>query len=256
MKYWKEGTDCCSWDGVTCDPVTGHVIGLDLSCNRLYGNILSDSSLFLLPQLQWLNLAHNDFNDSEISSNFAKFPSLTHLNLSYSHFSGQVPREISRLSKLVSLDLSTDYYSVGELEFEGPVMKELVQNMTELKELILDCVNMSSVQFRSLTSISSSLTSLSLSSCELCGSFPGNIFRLPDLRMIRLDKNSALTGIFPKVNWSSSLRLLDVSYTSFLGQLPDSIGDIKFLEYLDMKYCKFSLVQFPHPLVTIHNFNF
>ncbi|KAL5735776.1 hypothetical protein ACOSP7_030232 [Xanthoceras sorbifolium] len=239
MKYWKEGTDCCSWDGVTCDPVTGHVIGLDLSCNRLYGNILSDSSLFLLPQLQWLNLAHNDFNDSEISSNFAKFPSLTHLNFSYSHFSGQVLCEISRLSKLVSLDLSTDYYSVGELELEGPVMEELVQNMTELEELILDRVNMSSVQFRSLANISSSLTSLSLSSCELCGSFPENIFCLPDLRMIKLDGNSALTGSFSKVNWSSSLRFLDVSETSFSGQLPDSIGDLKFLEYLDIRYCKF-----------------
>jgi len=27
---WKEGTDCCSWDGVTCNMKTGHVIGLDL----------------------------------------------------------------------------------------------------------------------------------------------------------------------------------------------------------------------------------
>ncbi|TXG67651.1 hypothetical protein EZV62_008926 [Acer yangbiense] len=39
MKYWEEDTDCCSWDGVTCDMVTGHVIGLDLSCSWLYGII-------------------------------------------------------------------------------------------------------------------------------------------------------------------------------------------------------------------------
>ncbi|KAH7544497.1 hypothetical protein JRO89_XS15G0174900 [Xanthoceras sorbifolium] len=140
-----------------------------------------------------------NFKNSISINSSLKFPSLTHLNLSYSHFSGLVPREISRLSKLVSLDLSIDYYSVGELELEGPVMEELVQNMTEFKELILDCVNMSSVQFRSMTNISS-LTSLSLSNCELCGSFSGNIFRLSDLRMIILDENSALTGIFPKVN--------------------------------------------------------
>jgi len=24
---WKYGTDCCEWDGVTCDTISGHVIG-------------------------------------------------------------------------------------------------------------------------------------------------------------------------------------------------------------------------------------
>ena len=32
-KSWKMGTYCCGWDGVTCDTMTGHVIGLDLSCS-------------------------------------------------------------------------------------------------------------------------------------------------------------------------------------------------------------------------------
>ena len=26
---WKMGTDCCGWDGVTCDTMTGHVIAVD-----------------------------------------------------------------------------------------------------------------------------------------------------------------------------------------------------------------------------------
>ncbi|MED6199663.1 hypothetical protein PIB30_116644 [Stylosanthes scabra] len=34
---WKNGTDCCDWDGVTCDTTSGHVIGLDLSCAMLVG---------------------------------------------------------------------------------------------------------------------------------------------------------------------------------------------------------------------------
>ncbi|KAL4353179.1 hypothetical protein GQ457_06G005780 [Hibiscus cannabinus] len=29
---WNQGTDCCSWDGITCD-ASGRVIGLDLSSN-------------------------------------------------------------------------------------------------------------------------------------------------------------------------------------------------------------------------------
>ncbi|KAK3227280.1 hypothetical protein Dsin_007142 [Dipteronia sinensis] len=65
MKYWEEeDTYYCSWDGVTCDMVTGQVTGLDLSCSWLYvyGIIPSNSSLFLLSHLQKLDLAFNDFN--------------------------------------------------------------------------------------------------------------------------------------------------------------------------------------------------
>ncbi|TXG67676.1 hypothetical protein EZV62_008951 [Acer yangbiense] len=70
MKNWEADTDCCSWDGVTCDRVTGHVIGLNLSCSWLYGSIPSNSSLFLLSHLQNINLAFNDFNLSQIPSDF------------------------------------------------------------------------------------------------------------------------------------------------------------------------------------------
>jgi len=39
MVAWKAGTDCCSWDGVTCHGVTGHVIALDISCRGLRDNL-------------------------------------------------------------------------------------------------------------------------------------------------------------------------------------------------------------------------
>ncbi|XVF77149.1 hypothetical protein PTKIN_Ptkin14bG0017700 [Pterospermum kingtungense] len=90
---WKEGTDCCSWDGVTW----------------LYGSIPSNSSLFLLPHLRKLNLTSNDFNAFEMSFKFGEFSSLVYLNLSTSNFVGQVPSQVSHLSKLASLDLSRNY---------------------------------------------------------------------------------------------------------------------------------------------------
>ncbi|GMN35755.1 hypothetical protein TIFTF001_042280, partial [Ficus carica] len=31
MDTWKASSDCCVWDGVTCNISTGHVISLDLS---------------------------------------------------------------------------------------------------------------------------------------------------------------------------------------------------------------------------------
>jgi hypothetical protein len=102
---WKvvdgECGDCCSWNGVECDGDSGHVIGLDLSSSCLYGSIDSNSSLFHLVQLRSLNLADNDFNNSEIPSEIRNLSRLFDLNLSISRFSGQIPTEILELSKLV-----------------------------------------------------------------------------------------------------------------------------------------------------------
>ena len=89
-EYWKEGSDCCSWDGVSCDLVTGHVIELYLSCSWLSGTIHSKSTLFLFPHLQRLNLAFNDFYGSSVSAGFGRFSNLTHLNLSDSGFLGLI----------------------------------------------------------------------------------------------------------------------------------------------------------------------
>lgn len=61
---WKNNTDCCKWDGVTCDNVSNHVIGLDISCNNLQGELHPNSTLFKLRHLQQLNLAFNYFSIS------------------------------------------------------------------------------------------------------------------------------------------------------------------------------------------------
>lgn len=136
---WKEETDCCSSDGVTCDGVKGDVISLDLSCSWLRGKIYSNSTLFLLPHLQRLTLAHNDFSNTPISSGFGKLSSLTYLNLSYCLFIGPIPSEISQLSRLVSVDLGYN----DHLVFEPRSFNMLVQNLAVLEELFLAKVDMS-----------------------------------------------------------------------------------------------------------------
>ncbi|KAK6269517.1 hypothetical protein POUND7_006622 [Theobroma cacao] len=137
---WQEGSDCCSWDGVTCDNIKCQVIGLDLSCSQLYGGFPSDSSLFHLPHLQKLKLAFNRFNSSKMSSKFGQFASLVYLNLSQTVFAGQVPSEVSHLSKLVSLDLSLNDF----LKFDKYTLERLVENLTEVRQLFLDGIIMSS----------------------------------------------------------------------------------------------------------------
>ncbi|KAL1174387.1 hypothetical protein V6Z11_A04G008300 [Gossypium hirsutum] len=227
---WKEGTDCCLWDGVTCDHLNAHVIALDLSCSWLYGNFPSNTTLFLLPHLQKLNLAHNDFNYSKIPSEFGQFTSLFYLNLSNTGFVGEVPSQISHLSKLVSFDLSLNF----DITFDNHALEGLVHNLTEVRHLFLDGIRMSSINPHVFTNLSSSLRSLSLAYCDLQGKFPMNIFDLPNLNLLNLGNNQNLSLDHLKFNRSRNLEHLDLSWMSFSTESIDSVDNLQALKYLDL----------------------
>ncbi|PNY04172.1 receptor-like protein kinase [Trifolium pratense] len=224
IESWNNGTDCCKWDGVTCNTVSGHVIGLDLSCNYL-------------KQLRQLNLAFNDFLESPIYHGIGDLASLTHLNLSFTGFSGNIPSSISHLSKLISLDLR------GSVRLEPFTWKSLILNATNLRQLHLDGVNMSSISGSSLSqlmNLSSSLVSLSLSFTGLQGEFPSDNLSLPNLQELELSNNQNLSGQLPKSNWNTSLRNLGLSNTDFSGEIPYSIGQLKYLTLLTLEDCNFN----------------
>ncbi|MCI38210.1 receptor-like protein kinase, partial [Trifolium medium] len=67
---WKNGTDCCSWNGVTCDTISGHVVGLNLANEGIEGQLHPNSTLFHLPHLQSLDLSNIDFLDSHFHFKF------------------------------------------------------------------------------------------------------------------------------------------------------------------------------------------
>ncbi|XP_020962819.1 receptor-like protein 12 isoform X3 [Arachis ipaensis] len=235
---WKNGTDCCEWDGVTCDTTSGHVIGLDLSCSMLQGEFRPNSTLFQLTHLQQLNLAANDFSDSPIHPGIGDLVSLTHLNLSCSSFGNHIPSTISRLSKLLSLDFSYN----DELTLDESTWSKLIGNTTNLNELLLDYVDMSSLRETSLSllmNFSSSLLSLTLSDTGLHGKFPTGVLGFPNLEELSLLLNEELKGELPKSNWSTPLTILDLSYTVFSGEIPDSIGHLKSLNQLRLQFCRF-----------------
>ncbi|GKV26025.1 hypothetical protein SLEP1_g35386 [Rubroshorea leprosula] len=233
---WKEGIDCCSWDGVSCDNVTGHVISLDLSGSFLSGTFPSNSTLFLLKNLQSLNLSFSDFRHSKVPPEISQFTKLKHLDISCSQFSGQVPAEIAHLPKLVSLNLSNcGYLAVADLILETTTLRNLVQNLSEVRELVLYKVNMTSVNPRFFMNLSSSLTTLNLCRSGLRGNFPNNIFHFPNLKFFCLGGSSIeqnLTIDLPSSNWSSSLQHLYLGLMDCRGRLPESIGDLKSLQYL------------------------
>ncbi|WMV06787.1 hypothetical protein MTR67_000172 [Solanum verrucosum] len=234
---WNRSTDCCSWDGVHCDKMTGQVIELNLTCSGLQGKFHSNCSLFQLSNLKSLDLSYNNFSGSLISSKFGEFSSLTHLDLSVSSFSGQIPSEISYLTNLNVLRITTvDPYGLraGLHNFEL-----LLKNLTQLRERKLDSVNISSTI---PLNFSSCLTVLSLPYTQLRGVLPERVFHLSNLEFLHLSSNPQLTVRFPTTTWKSSaslmkLYLYDVNFT---GRIPESFSHLTSLHELDMGYTNLS----------------
>nr|XP_027104671.1 receptor-like protein 53 [Coffea arabica] len=233
MISWNKTSDCCTWDGVTCHRVAGHVIGIDLSCSQLQGSIHANSSLFNLSRLQKLNLAYNDFKNSPISHGIGGLTSLTNLNLSNSNFYGQIPSQISLLSNLVSLDLSQN-----PIEFEHQDFQLLLQNITQVRILSLSNVSIFS-EFPK--NFSSSLTIVDLGQTQVYGKLPDHIFSLAKLQQLILD-GTQVTGSLPNFNCTASYMLsyLDLADTNFSGELPNTFGCLKFLNSMLLDGCQFT----------------
>ncbi|KAL1307380.1 receptor-like protein 7 [Arachis hypogaea] len=234
---WENGTDCCSWPGVTCESTSGHVIGLDLSWRGLEGKINSTSSLFHLTHLQKINLAQNGFYGPLLPSQFGGFVNLTHLNLSWCSFEGDIPSEISYLSKLVSLDLSGNL----NLKWTEITWKRLLQNATALREIFLDYTDMSSISLSSLSLITNwsfSSVTLGLSNTNITGYLTSDILCLPNLKELHLYGNTYLQVHVSRLNCNASVSILDLSFCEFQGSLiPSSFSNLTYLTSLTLFDC-------------------
>ncbi|XP_016718388.2 receptor-like protein 9DC3 [Gossypium hirsutum] len=160
----------------------------------LFGNFPSNTSLFLLPHLQKLNPAFNNFNHSKIPSEFGRFTGLLYLNLSYTGFVGVVPSQVSHLSKLVSLDLS---WIDEQLTIDKYALEGLVHNLTvALKYLDLSHSYLSGP--RSLGNLLQ-LTHLDLGWNKLRGQIPLSILNLTHLEYLKIAENSLESSISDEV---------------------------------------------------------
>ncbi|CAG7860745.1 unnamed protein product [Brassica rapa] len=241
---WENSsTDCCNWDGITCDTESGKVIGLDLSCSCLHGQLQPNSSLFRLKHLTSLNLAYNNFSLSPIPDKFNNLMLLETLNLSVSSLKGHIPREILQLTNLVSLDLSSHYSPDTSLllSIENPplFLHQLAQNLRNLRALDMSYVNISS-EIPHEFSYMLSLRSLQLERCFLVGEFPSGVFMIQNLQSIILDQNPDLRGSLPVFRRNNSMQVLSLWETSFSGIIPDSIANLKHLASLTLAYSNFS----------------
>ncbi|TYI67589.1 hypothetical protein E1A91_D08G028400v1 [Gossypium mustelinum] len=256
VESWNKSIDCCSWEGVECDNVTGHVIGIDLSHSCLVGSLFANNSLFQLHNLQWLDLSSNYLRGSllENTSCLFRFHGLQRLNLADNGFNGTISSKLfSQLlrtvdfsgcsvrqfpnffqtSNLEELDLSNNMISGGISKWEAEGWEGL--RSLDLSHNFLTALEQFPGNNLGYLNLHSNLLQGPILSTCLNPQIP----ILEELEEFIISENK-LTGNFPSsiCNWSS-LVVLDLSENSLSGTIPDCLGNLSNLDILDLEMNNF-----------------
>ncbi|XP_048324142.2 receptor-like protein 35 [Ziziphus jujuba] len=162
---------------------------------------------------------------SKILPEYVSLVSLTHLNFTVSRLDGQVPLQFSRFSRLVSLDLSIS----SGVTLENSVLKSLIQNLTQLRDLALSHIYLASIDPRKLPNSIGNLKSLQyldVSGCKFSGSIPASIGNLKDMWYLSLFRNDFRGRVPHSISNLGQLKLLALSENRLVGKIPNIFGKL------------------------------
>jgi Leucine-rich repeat (LRR) protein len=184
---------------VVCDQ-RGFVIRLlRYDINYIPASMLS---LFLLSLYFFFLLSSQRLGIGELSA-------LSRFDLSTTHLTGTLPKEMSSLTSLTYLDISS--HGLNESSPHG-----LTGTIpSELGRMI-------------------SLLVFIGSSNRLTGTLPLELAQLPNLVYLNISNNH-LVGTLP-IQWTTSLISLSLSHNAFIGPLPAEIFNLRLLSILELSY--------------------
>ncbi|KAF2586067.1 hypothetical protein F2Q70_00035532 [Brassica cretica] len=197
---WRNNTDCCSWDGITCDPKTGNVLELNLWSSSLNGPLRSSSGLFKLQYLQSLNLSSNNLAGI-LPDSIGNLKYLKDLRISECNLFGKLPSSLGNLSDLTVLELDGNGFT-GELPVSIGNLKQLTKllvassgnfhhallNLTELTAINLLSNQLEGTLPSNMSSFSK-LEYFNVGSNSFSGSVPSSLFMIPSLTYLNLERN-------------------------------------------------------------------
>ncbi|KAI4337510.1 hypothetical protein L6164_015917 [Bauhinia variegata] len=227
LSNWKllnsSNSSICKWHGITCDNLS-HVVAIELPGTNISGNI--PSSIFLLPHVTNIDLSNNKLTGEILLDPLPlTTTSLRYLNLSNNNLTGSLPQRLFSISfsRLETLDLSNNVFSGKIADQVGLLssLRYLDLGGNLLRGKIPDSItNMSRLQY------------LTLASNQLVGEIPKGIGLMKSLKWIYLGYNN-LSGEIPKgIGELVYLNHLDLVYNNLTGQIPSSLGNLTDLQYL------------------------
>ncbi|KAG6639600.1 MDIS1-interacting receptor like kinase 2-like [Carya illinoinensis] len=193
-----------------------------------------------------MNLTSSAFQGTLHGFSFLSFPNLVYLDLSMNDLFGNIPRQISNLSKLIYLDLSVNLLSgkippeIGHLNslaklglsqnrLEGHIPTSL-KNLRNLTFLSI-FQNQLSSSIPEEIGLLNSLTYLRLAENQLQGSIPHSFANLSNLQKLYL-RDNRLSGPIPQgIGDSMNMATLQLCKNQFTGSLPESICHGGSLQY-------------------------
>ncbi|TYG80057.1 hypothetical protein ES288_D02G186500v1 [Gossypium darwinii] len=222
------GKDCCNWTGINCSNTTGNILKLDLKT-------IDVSSSF------GQNMSGNNFQGIPIPEFIGSLKNLRYLDLSEASFNGEVPHSLGNLSYLEYLDLSM--YGSYPLQLWASAMNlsrennwfEAVNMLLSLTTLYLSSCELNGLP-ESLTVNFTLLSTLDLSYNNFNTWIPRSLYNLRTLDLSSNVINGEIKGFIDALGGCSNNTLadLDLSSDNLQGNLPDSLGKLKYLRFTSM----------------------
>ncbi|CAH8275060.1 unnamed protein product [Arabidopsis lyrata] len=221
-----------AYTGIFCapspsDPNSLVVAGIDLNHGDIAGFL--PEAIGLLSDLALIHLNSNRFCGI-LPRSLANLSLLYELDLSNNRFVGPFPDVVLALPSLKYLDLRYN-------EFEGPLPPKLFSN--PLDAIFVNNNRLTSLIPRDFTGTTASV--VVFANNDFSGCLPPTIARFADTLEELLLVNSSLSGCLPpEVGYLYKLRVLDMSYNSFVGPVPYSLAGLGHLEQLNLEHNMFT----------------
>ncbi|VVA25659.1 PREDICTED: receptor [Prunus dulcis] len=244
---WTSMTNCCYWEGITCNQ-DGWITRLHLPSKGLKGGI--HPSLGNLTHLTHLNLSHNSLycpTSKEIEF-FLPLNRLEILDLSDNLLSGELP--LSLPSNIQIVDLSTNHFhgvvpssffqqarnltsfNVSNNTFSGPIPSFICPHSSPLIKLLDFSYNKFSGNISRGLGECSTLQVFRAGNNNLSGLLPEDIYNATTLQEIVLPVNLLHGTISDRIVNLTNLAILNLYYNQLSGVLPFHIGKLSKLKLI------------------------